>query len=478
MNDLSDKGISATFDDGQALFSFLGSFWSHVYEDPDFIRRFCESIGLFSSQLELKKKEAKAASSRVLLPVYSRERWLCVKLSKDGLSAGNTAKPVLSSNALDDFGEAQRAIGGGSFIGDLNPELGTVYEIPKYVISASSVHERAFDPEISMLPGSDFVIKDGFIYFRFSKDPSTNPAFKESQDGDGVVIWLKDAMVDNNHVEDYAGYVVGMPFKSSRRNLDIVNAFWDLLNKGPVVSCLQYFVCKVLGVPCIEDDYETVKETSFLANAKFFVRTTTHSYICDIEPSVSVGQQLVHGTPLTDAVVFSDGRKLVETPHDVLFLKQSFFSDDILSGLGFSSDASDIVFCGGTPDRPRLKFDIYGDSRAVDTFFESCWRRCEEAGINMADLLGVDMPQSELSPGDVVPTDEPFIPMKFMRNNLVGVNIASVKIDLSKLDDEGVSAAGILSRSYEIIPPGVCLMFCFSPKTIADDYDCSGIVDD
>ena len=474
MTDLGDKGLGKALQDGQTLFSFLGQFWHHVYEDPDFAERFCEAAGLLSAQMEQRKNEAKAASGRRLLPAYSRERWMCVKLHQDTRNAGK-ASVIQASPSAPVLGPQTAESG---YIQNTVPVIGpgrqvsgqTTYVLPASIVSAESLHERAFDPEISLDVGTDFTISEGSIVFEYGKDPVSDPRFRKDVDGHGTVVWLKNALVDKNFVSDYAGYVLKMHLASSQRNLDTINAFWDIINTGATVGGLSYFVCKALGVPCAEER-ETVKSISRSQDG-YVITTDKHSYESLFEPSVSRGQVLTHGAPLTKAV------RLVEKPgasgdsFDVLFLKQGFFLDKLISGLGFSPDETDIVYYGQDENgHPKLKFAVYGNPVDADAFFEGCWRRCEEQNVDMSSFLPPTQISNTTKVGDVVGTIRP---ASFMLDNLVGSNVVFVRIDLSLLDEEGRSSAGLLSRAFEVTPPGVCLMFCATPGEVSEDYGCRG----
>lgn len=471
MESLGDKGLGGALGDGKTLFSFLGQFWHGVYEDPDFAERFCEAAGLLSAQLEQKKAEAKSASGRKELPVYSRERWLCVKLVPENRNKTPVARVRVSASAP--------AIGpqpaGRGYIQGAVPVIGqgqqvsgdVLYALPKYVVSAESLHERVFDPEVTLEAGTDFTVSDGAISFPFLKDPVSDPRFRKSPDGDGTIVWLKDALVDKNFVSDYVGYVVGMRLVSSQRNLDTVNAFWDLINTGATISGLSKFVCKALGVPCIEETVETVESVSRSASG-YLVKTDKHEYASKFEPFVSRGQVLSCGAPLTQAV------RIIESADragdGVLFLKQGFFADNLVSGLGFSSDPVDVTFHGWGADGqyPHLRFGVYGNPDDADAFFNACWKRCEESGTDLASILGITMPYEPVA-GAVVGQ---IVPSRFLLDNLIGTNVVFVRIDLSLLDEEGLASAGLLSRTFEVAPPGVCLVFCLSPGEISEQYRC------
>ena len=165
MTNLDDRGLGSALSDGKTLFSFLGQFWHGVYADPDFIERFCDSLGLLSAQLEQKKNEAKAASGRLLLPVCSRERWFRVVLSGLNRNTGDASKVELSSTSDILVGCDNRVGEGGLLDG------ASRYSLPKSVVSAESAHEGAFDPEVSLVCGSDFSVSDGSIVFSEGKDP-------------------------------------------------------------------------------------------------------------------------------------------------------------------------------------------------------------------------------------------------------------------------------------------------------------------
>jgi hypothetical protein len=475
--DLGDNGLGKALEDGKTLFSFLGQFWHHVYQSPEFAERFCEAAGLLSAQVEQRKNEAKAASGRKLLPVYSRERWMCVKLAPDTKNTGTASCIHLGADAPVIGPQAA----GSGYPAHLVPRIGpgssllhaVTYKLPACIVSAESLHERAFDPEVSLSYGADFDIFEDSIRFMSGSDPASDGRFRKDVDGGGVVVWLKNALVDKNYVADYAGYVLKMNLPSSKRNLDAINAFWDIVNTGATVGGLSYFVCKALGVPCAEGR-ETVSEIRRDGDS-WVVETDRNTYVSAVEPSVSAGKTLARGAPLTGAVRLVEDIGRSTDAMDVLFLKQGFFLDGRISGLGFPNEDGSLVFCGTDPDgKPRIKFPVYGNPGDADLFFSEFWRRCAESGIGQDRLFDVEI-QQNASVGDVLRSD--FNPAMFMWKNLVGTNVAFVRIDLGKLDEEGVAAAGLLSRAFEVVPPGVCLVFCMSPAPVSSHFDCNGVQD-
>jgi hypothetical protein len=86
----------------------------------------------------------------------------------------------------------------------------------------------------------------------------------------------------------------------------------------------------------------------------------------------------------------------------------------------------------------------------------------------MADLPGLDMSSSD-----------PLVvsPKQFMLDNLIGSNIVSVAIDLSKLPEEALPRLGLLGRAIDVFPVGACLSFLLSPGEISEQYGCNQISD-
>lgn len=470
---LGDTGLGGALQDGQSLFSLLGLFWQRIYSDPDFAKRYCWALGQLSAQTEQAKNEAKSASGRRLLPAFRRERWLQVVLSPITKNAGDAAKVELSKSGPEIGPQSEESGNIAGMIPIIGPGPSvsgqTTYKFPVDVVSAESLHERAFDPEVILLPGKDFGIGAGSISFEHGEDPSSDGRFRKDVDGGGTVVWLKNAMVDRNYVADYVGYAMGMQLPSTIRNLETVNAFWDLVNDGASASRLLYFVCKALGVPCAEHTPETVLSVSGSKDSGYAVSTDAGAYACSSLPCVSAGSVLFRGEPLVPAV------RLVEDLSQLsgaLFLRKGFFASGLESGIGFSADKSDVVFRGRDSNgNPKLSFDVYGSAKDVETFFLDCWRRCEDSKEDMSRLLGVFVLENA-EPGDVVGR---ISPLRFFADNLAGLNIVIVDVDASLLDEEGRKASVLLARILETVPPGVCLMFRMTPGSVREECDCGAV---
>lgn len=495
------------------LFSWLGSFWAKVYQDPQFIRYMQGARALRIAQLYLDLLEALKLKDRENAPVFHRERWHPVVIRRSMRNKGNV-------NLLK-LGKESEATLGAQTSESVYPE-GTVFQLGSkdvsfkgmsvYPLDAGSAEivgvgmcatNNISDATVVLSHSSDFELLDGAIAFAEHADPFTGDnadrfakfeilAENPEDNDEETVVWVSDAMFDRDFIYRNLGYVMRIPGASSELYKSVVNAAWNTVADGGTPLLLKSLVATLCGIPVVKEEGEVVEKVmgpDYSDNGGWQVVTDRNVYsfseYAKLKPSVVSGAALHRFDTLDTAIrvypCISDTDKesnydeFVESYEDfvkdvpAIDLPPAMFRASVDDGFSVDWAEKDVV-CEGFDKNgnPRLRFDIGGSEEDNDVFWADTWQNYEEAGVSMETCLeGTDYDRIF----EVGKVAGKLSPMKFFMRNLIGPNTLIITVRTDTLaDDAPLYDPRFFNVVRECIPAYLRL-YVIEHETIQGDDD-------
>ena len=204
----------------QTLFEWLGSFWSEIYEDPEFIENLQGARALRAAQLYLDLLENLKLQDRENAPIFHRERWHPIIIRKSQRNTGSKNMIKLVDDGTVVLGKQTHEIypeGTEISLGskEANYKNMVVYPLDTESLKLKDVmtciSNNIADASVILGKGTDFVILDGAIAISENKDPFTGEdntkwskfeiiADDPSKNDEEVVLWACDAMFDKDFI--------------------------------------------------------------------------------------------------------------------------------------------------------------------------------------------------------------------------------------------------------------------------------------
>ena len=477
------------------LMDWIGSFWSEVYSDHEFIKTLQEARGLRMSQLYLDLLEGLALQDRGSAPVFHRERWHPVVVRKSWRNVGSPEMFRLVSGGTVVLGDQTHPAypeGTRITLGGRNIEYRDLVVYPLRGASeglkgvATCLASGISGDPVVLSAGTGFMLLDGAIAVPSDQDPFTGenaskfPKFEvDTDDPDNpdeeVVLWACDAMFDKGFVGDHLGYVFGIGTESTEACRRAVNAVWDAVASGCSPLLLKSLMAAICGVPTVKHDGEVVER---IDRGDDGILVTTDKEVYRLPPESELRKNVVPGAKLSRFDTLDASVKIYaglngdsaesafgEFLGDLDVLKQDIPSLDLPPALfrssvddGFSVGwAEEDVTCEGfdVHGHPRLRFPIGGSDNDEDTFWQDTWDSYEESGVSMEDCLEGLNYDSDFKAGKVCAR---ISPMRFFMRNLIGANtlVMSVRTD-AIAEDSLLYDPRFFGFLRSVVPSGVRL---------------------
>lgn len=482
-SDSSLPAIPAGTLDGAAdtLFDWLGSFWSQVYSDPDFIKDLQQSRALEASQLYLDLLEGLKLEDRTNAPVFHRERWhpIAIRLSQRNKGSPEMFRLTSATTVNDDgtevpqmnlghqlsdaYASCTEIVLGGT---DANFKGMTVYPLEGEAKGAKSIAvlcSSITGTGSIMVPGRDFMLLDGAIAIAEEQDPFTGghsadfPKFDidgESGEPDQeTVLWACDTLFDKDYIRRYLGYALGLPAKSSEVYKRAVNAAWNAVASGATPLLVKALMAAICGIPTVKEDGEVVEKVEI---SSFGTNVVTDCNVYHFPVGSVMRRGIFPGAVLDRFDTMDKAIRVYASPaslprlaayNDFLDDEEEFKEDvpamDIPPALfrsavdrSFSVEwgLQDVRYVGDDANgNPRIRFRLGGSQSDEDIFWRDTWSAYEKAGVSMETCLaGIE--HGTLPPKGGIWCQ--ISPMEFFMKNLLGVNtlIITVRTDTLAAD--------------------------------------------
>ena len=367
---------------GGTLYRWLGTFWTRLYRDHEFLKGLQNARSLLAAQTYLDVLEKLALTDRNNVPVFHRRRWHPVVVRVRDRGLGDAVGVRFDSGLKFDSGLTY----GGTFT-----EPGFVsYPVAGISGIRTCIVNDIVNPTKLLVPGTDFVYRDNTILLRESDDPFQSRDFAVYGDADDAeaVLWACDAETDADFVNRGLGYAMGIRASSSETSAKIINAIWDIVSGGCTPALLSSLLCAVYGLPAAASD-ETVETVADDGT----VVTDAGVYATDpLYRTLSEGDRVSRGTPM-------DARlRLFRFPFDVNDpdLRTLVPSLRIPATLLQGADTGTTLSWDETPvydagldanGNTRIRFRVFRNTDDDDRFWNMMWSRCEASGIDCYDCF-------------------------------------------------------------------------------------------
>lgn len=468
-------------ENANTLFEWLGSFWSAVYEDPEFIREVQVGRALRVAQLYLDLLENLRLQDRENAPVFHRERWhpIVIRLSQRDTGSENMVK-LSSATAEKDgvvYPEANLGVqenpkykpGTEITLGGREANYAGFVIYPLEGASAglksvvSCVCNGITGAKVILGAETGFKILDGAIAIAEDQDPFTGkhaddfPKFEIEGEGTGdveTVLWACDAMFDRNFIYESLGYAMRLPAGSSEIYKRIVNATWNAVASGATPLLLRSLVASICGIPTVKEEGEVVERVYRFADGP--VRVITDKNVYDFPEHTKICKNVKTGAVLhrfdtmdkairvyactTDVHRLAEYNDFLDDEEEftedvpAIDLPPALFRSDIKKGFSVDWEEQD-VYCTGFDKNgnPKLRFKLGGSVEDEDTFWDDTWKRYEAAGKSMEDCLEGFNHGTIESEG---PIGFQLRPVEYFMHNLIGANTLVITVRTDTLADD------------------------------------------
>ena len=523
----ADQGVDSS-SNATTLFEWLGSFWSEIYRDPDFIKELQSARAIRVAQLYLDLLENLKLEDRENAPVFHRERWHPIIIRRSSRDTGSKGMVKLTPDTTVDHSTGKNVpvvMLGEQKNKTYRPctyiQLGSkkanyqgmvVYPLEGVSAGLKSVMtclvNNVVSASVVLSNGTDFSILDGAIAISEKQDPFTGdnsdkwPVFRTEGTEDAgedyeVVLWACDALFDKDFIYRHLGYAMRLPSRSSEVYKRVVNAAWNVVASGATPLLLRSLMASICGIPTVKEDGEVVERVYKFADGPIQVITSKNVYEypagSSLRRNVRVGAELKRFDTLDKAIrVYAcptDSHRLAaysdflddfdEFTEDVPFmdLPPAMFRSDIKKGFSVDWDLRD-VYCTGfdSNGHPKLRFDLGGSVDDEETFWNDTWKRYESSGKSMETCLeGIEHGTID----KVGPVGCQISPMEFFMHNLIGANtlIMTVRTD-TLAEDAPLYDPKFFGVVRESIPAYIRLYVVEHSSAPADRYDTGDARDD
>lgn len=456
---------ASDIDTTEALLAALGSLWEDTYLGNDLINSLCAAKAAQQRQAFQSGRELIDACSRQAIPVFHIEEWTELQLNE---SARNDADYTLMR-----FGDP------GQFAADSPYQWGIpidsplhAWKLPQGLVAVPAIFNRITDSSLTLIDGIDYVLRDGHIIFR--DDPFRNDlvpkasVFEQNVQVDRTLsLWVFRGSIDRHHVYRQFGYVLSLQLPSSEHYKQLVNALFDALVLGSTGAVFHAAWSAITGIPLAAGG-ETVEAVLDEGTRKLVI-TDKNVYTFDAAATVTVtaGQSLQQGDPLTDSLVFHEFNR-GQVPAEVrsIAMGRGMLAAGYFGDLVFENEDVPLVVTTDSEGYTQLSWRLAGWPGDVAKFFDDLHANGRSRGQTLAHLLDqrpATVRDTEPTAGALPATINPFA---FLCKNVLRNNAFMVRIRAAAaMGGVGMNAAKFLRR---VIPPHTVMFVCVELE-LADD---------
>ena len=263
---------NASLDRPASLLGLLGSVWTSVHPDRDFLETRARMRLEQLRQHHRTLREAVDAKSRIGVPLYQGRDWFALYLNESD-KATTTHTWDLGITDLDD-----------------------VLIITNRITSPSVVLHRDIDFTIDAAAGT----------ITFFSNPVSNELFPQTVTfADGVVsdrelmVWLCDTSFDTDFLFTNHGYVIGLELPTSQGYKDTINAVMDAMVLASSRASVETVLSLIYDIPIVIGAQETVEAIETRGDVLLIVTDlNVYKYASTATAAVSVGDTVVAGQQL------------------------------------------------------------------------------------------------------------------------------------------------------------------------------------
>ena len=482
------------YDQPENLLAVLGSWWSRDYASRDQVTSLVRGKAQVERQTLLDVMELIASMSRFSVPIYHRDNWYPLYIKESELN--NTQV------AIAKYGENYHFEDGGLDYDVVAATTNYIFPVDSKLVDAPTIMNRFTDPTLLMTQQVDYVLRDGAIIFKFNPFDDPRVAKRPVFDNGVVVdqealLWVYRGQWDWEHIYRQFAYVLGVRLKSSSGYRDLMNAVYNAITGGTSRTDFLLAYSAMTGIPLVKEETETVEQ--ILSDGReLIIATDQHVYKFGLNsvPIVEVGQQVVRGDSLTDALRVHE-LNCGETPEDLkaLALGEGFLSTCFFSDLVFENRNVPLVVEENHPSGfTKVSWSLGGFPLDVDKFFDDLHDRgvmeaqkpvddCQPSEVvrypgvdcgevefvgrraTMAHLL--DRRQEKVGEPTASHLPQVINPLKFLIENVLRNNAYIIRVKAASAGSAGVGLQNV-KLLRQVAPPHTA-MFLVVDLTAAED---------
>lgn len=444
---------ASELDDAKRLLALIGSFWSNVYHDGDFVASLLHARAQVEAQAQLDFAELLAAVSRFTVHVFHTDNWYFLRLAESEKNATGLAE-------FDGTYTFQSGL-------DYDVPVDTAYyawAVPDALVDARVVLNAVTGATVVLTQGVDFFLTPGVI--RFREDPFTNERIAQTDVFEnGVVVdrvcgvWVYRGQWDWETVYRQFGYAVADRMTASFAYRDFVNTVFDGLVEGTTRRTIEGLFAALADV-ALARGTETVEVVAVDARGLVIVTDrTAYRFTRGSTPLVLAGDVVEAGDALVDTVRFFDLNRGQVPEADVvraLAVGRGLLAEGYFQDLVFENKTVPLIVETDAAGYTRVSFEIGGFIADIEKFWDDTHAAGIAAGSTLAMLLDqrtnkTGQPTAKALPATINPFG--FLCQNVLRNNAYLVRLKPTRFGPNA---PGMTHAKILRK---LVPPHtVCIV--------------------
>ena len=441
----------------QTVMSLLGSFWNDIYADKDFVA----ALVAAKAELELQNSRdlEQLAESLALdrVPSLSRKRWQRIVLL-------NSQKNVETDFIA--YGDPH-VYGDGTSYAEQTTPFGFSFPIPPGLQQAPILFDKTARATMTLVAGVDYVLDPKRQLIVFKNDPFVSPnATIVSLTTGGTLsdqeleLWACEAAFDRELLYWNFGFPVGVRLPSSEEYRTLIHAITKAWRNGTTVRQIDRLISVACDIPLSKHPTETVQAIR-TDNRHLCIITDQDVYLANpsANPIVTVGQVILEGTSLTDALTINEFQA-GSVPEDLLRLTigPGILGNGFYQDLTFENATVPLQVSTDTHGKTVVTWEVLGFPNDVEKFWDDVHTTGLAQGRTLAQTLDIrSNPVEEPGPASLPPTVNPlqFLIQHFLRGNAFLVRI--------RVNAMGSRALGLpqLRLLRKILPPQTVAIFLF-----------------
>ena len=469
--------------DSLQLMKLFGSYWSSYFGDKTILNAIQQGRASLFEQATVDRDEAQKLVGLSTCPIYHKELWLPLYLSKSAaqdvdlypLNYGPN-KALYGTPSVAPYDK--QFVYGDSLVSGSN----TLYRLaPSNLQRMRLIVNRITDPTVVLVNGVDFSLDmtEGLLTIPFNVFNDSRISTRSTYNADGstdteALLWTYSSDLDEDYLWMHYGYIFGVQAKSQPSYLKFLKAVYDNHAGAPSSDTLLRMLSAAMDVP-VAAGAETVER--ILTGRKRQIITDKNVYTVNAlaDLTVAVGDELVAGQSLTDTVqaidltYVSDGLRVRDQENrdwlnDVpegqtrnpnisgLALDNKFMDGSYFASIFFPNREVPLQYMGITDNYPEVRFEVGGFPADIEQFWTDVHARGVAQGKVLANYLDlraqpIDKPRAKDLPTMINP-------LLFVLRHLLKYNMLFIKIRRG-LGGDFELPSDILNGLHWTLPPHI-----------------------
>ncbi len=365
---------NTVYDQPGNLLAVLGSWWADTYSGRDQVAAVVQGKAQVENQSMLDLLELLASLSRFTVPIYHTDNWYPLYLLASQRNDAQTSLLRYDGSATYDAGNRYDIPTARAF---------HAFPRPANMVAAPLLMNRFVAPTMTQNSGIDYILADNAIIFRSNPfdDPrvATRVVYKDGIPVDTeALVWVFNGQFDWDTIYKQFAYVIGMRLKSSLGYRNLMNAVYDSMVGGTTRATMLQAFSAMTGVPLVQEDAETIVDiVTDSVNLIVITDLSVYKFGLAALPIVSIGDKVVRGQALTDALRFDElNRGIVPPGLKSLAIGPGLLATCFYADLVFEDRFVPLVVDTHDPSGyTKVSWDLGGFPLDVQEFFDEMHSR-------------------------------------------------------------------------------------------------------